>query len=246
MNIEKESWLGLAEKELEKVRTIFIDLKSYLRPQDWILVGGLPLRYYLSEQGKKWEYPFNDLDIISKHRSVLSSTVCEKFNVRHNHNAGNISLFYFQLSHKNYPGITIDIFGDPIPEGANFQEIFFFGRRVQIIIPEEMYLFKLRDIPLLANSKRGLPPKHITQLAILKELADHSIVKHLWNLRHTNTPELEPIYQYTSLEDAVAAVERSIEEKKDNIRKWTKSDPLKSCTECIHDPRFPLLRDSIG
>lgn len=176
--------LGLTTKESKMLKTILKDLLDYLQG-DWLVVGGLPLRYYLSQNGESWNCPFNDLDLISRNESVLSPGAIESFYIAHHHS--NPNHFYFQLIHHLFPKVRVDIFTDHV--GEESRQIYVFGIPVRIPIPEEMYLFKLRDILLLLDHSRGLPPKHIEEMRFLGEISNRKKVKAIWQRRHKNPPE---------------------------------------------------------
>lgn len=236
---ETENNFGLSKRETKIVKAILINLNKYLTPNEWILVGGIPIRYHAMQAGESYKYPFNDIDLIARKESVLSPQVRKKFIIRHHHS--NPNDFYFQLQHKDFPSITIDIFTDQV--GEKFITIDLWNTPVRILIPEEMYIFKLRDILLLLDHRRGLPPKHIEELRLLEKLVNFDKVSKLWEERHKNRPSVETAYGYPSLQALKQAVEDALKQKKSNIKPWVKSDPLVSCSECAKDPNFPLYRD---
>lgn len=236
---ETETKLGLTKSEAQIVNRILYDLCPHL-VQEWTLVGGLPLRFYAARVGKIWQEPFNDLDLISAAEQVLKSTVTRNFLIRHHHS--NPQGFYFQFTHKQFPQVTIDIFPDHL--GEETQIVSLFGLDMQIPIPEEMYLFTLRDILLLLDHPRGLPPKHIIKMRLLEELIDPRKVSLIWKRRHKNLPAQESkIYEYPVFKELKEAIESTLKKKVSNIKPWIKSDPLTPCGECVQNVSFPLLRD---
>lgn len=242
MHQEIETKLGLTEREAQTANRILLDLYPHL-VREWTLVGGLPLRFYAASSGRVWQEPFNDLDLISATEQVLKSTVTGNFIIRHHHS--NLQNFYFQLTHRQFPQVTIDIFPDHLDE--EIQKISLFGLNMRIPSPEEMYLFTLRDILLLLDHPRGLPPKHITKIRLLEELADLRKVSLVWERRHKNLPTQESkIYEYPSFNELKEAVEDALKEKTKNIKTWIKSDPLAPCAECISDLNFPLYREKVN
>lgn len=242
MHQEMETKLGLTERETQIVNRILLDLHPQL-VREWTLVGGLPLRFWAARAGKVWQEPFNDLDLISAAEQVLKSAVTGNFIVRHHHS--NPQGFYFQLAHKQFPQVTIDIFPDHLDEETQIASLF--GLDMQIPIPEEMYLFTLRDILLLLDRSRGLPPKHIIKMRLLEELVDSRKVSLIWERRHKNLPAQESkIYEYPSFGELKEAVEDALKKKVNNIKPWIKSDPLAPCVECVSDPSFPLYREQIN
>lgn len=234
-----ETKLGLTERETQIANRILLDLYPHLI-REWTLVGGLPLRFYAARVGRVWQEPFNDLDLISATEQVLRSTVTENFIIRHHHSS--LQDFYFQFTHKQFPQVTIDIFSDHLDEETQTASLF--GLDMRIPTSEEMYLFTLRDILLLLDHPRGLPPKHITKMRLLEELIDPRKVSLVWERRHKNLPAQESkIYEYLVFRELKEAVEGALKEKVNNIKPWIKSDPLVPCGECVQDVNFPLLRD---
>lgn len=234
--------LGLTTKESKMLKTILKDLFGYLQG-DWLVVGGLPFRHYSIQHGKSLKYPFNDLDLISRKKEVLSPKVLKSFYTAHYHSS--LNGFYFQLIHHSFPKVRVDIFTDHV--GEESRQIYVFGIPVRIPIPEEMYLFKLRDILLLLDHPRGLPPKHIEEMHFLGKISNRRKVKAIWQRRHKNPPEQDnQIYKFASLELLEKTVEKNLIKKKENIKKWVKSDPLVHCDECVQDINFPLLRNTPG
>lgn len=231
--------LGLTTKESKMIKTILKDLFGYLQG-DWLVVGGLPFRYYFIQHGKSWKYPFKDLDLILRKKEVLSPKVLKSFYTAHYHSSSNG--FYFQLIHHSFPKVRVDIFTDHV--GEENRQIYVLGIPVRIPIPEEMYLFKLRDILLLLDHPRGLPLKHIEQLRLLRNICNRRKTEAIWQRRHKNPPEQDnQIYKFASLELLEKAVEKNLEKKKENIKEWIRSNPLAPCAECVRDLNFPLYRE---
>lgn len=225
--------------EVEPIKTVMKDLVSYLQG-DWMVVGGLPYRYYLSQQGKHLDYPLKDLDLISKKESVLSPEAAKKFYISHHHSGSDD--FYFQLIHQLYQEVRVDIFTDH--QGEESRQAHILGIPVKIPIPEEMYLFKLRDILLLIDHPRGLPMRHIEEMHALKKMSGREKIRALWQKRHKNPPKQDDqIYKFPSLSTLEETVEESVEKKKENIREWERSNPLAPCGQCVRDFKFPLYRE---
>lgn len=240
MGAELEPDLRLTESETRAAQHILSRLNHYL-VKEWTVVGGLAIRYLFAKHRRAWNYPFNDLDIISPTESVLATSASEEFDILHHHRAPET--FYFQLTNNEFPWIRIDIFQDVV--GEETQTINFLGQEVRIPIPEEIYLFKLRDILLLLNHPRGLPPKHVEEFRFLETIVNLRKVRSLWEQRHLSPPRIDRrIYEFKSFDELTQEVERELEEKAENIKEWEKSDPLVACDECLKDSPFPLLRDS--
>lgn len=242
LSLMSETLMFIPETERQTSYQILTDLFPYLSG-NWVMVGGLPMCYYASLHHETYPYKFNDFDIAASDSAVLLPEVSRAFFIYHHHQQGSTK-FYFQLGHKQFPEIHIDIFC-PAPEQTN--EITVLDRSILIPTPEEMFLYKLRDIDLLLDSPRGLPPKHLEQLRILEKTYNNELATKLWNERHINQLDYLPIYsRFQSLQEAIETIKDKIKIKSGNIKDWTKSNPLTECRECVHYNNFQLYRDGFN
>jgi hypothetical protein len=222
---------GFTEADKNRVSVHLEKLLPYLSPDQFALVGGLAIRYHLSQRGIDYPVrPFNDLDIIAKDSSVVSPSVTNDFLVYHYHpQVGNS--FYIVLVD---PGskTKIDIFNyDPAPK--KLITVPFAGQNIQMVSPEDQLVKTVLDITRISDQLR-VDPKQFMDAQLLLQIADLNEAEKIWREKYFER------YQ-NSLADTMEQAQQTASAHPE----WLKKDPFRKpnpyvCTDCQSTADFPI------
>lgn len=221
---------GFSEDESKRVEKHLSKLLPHLTPNQFVIVGGLAIRYHLQQAGVAYPpRPFNDLDIIAENINVVHPDIVKDFLIYHFHQKDD--LFYFALVDEETK-TKVDIFGYEKPPDKVI-EIPFNNELVKVISIEDQLAETVYDIQRIAE-KAKVDPKQFLDAKLLSQIADMNRADELWKKRRNpEHPE--------SISDAI----KSAEAIKKEHPEWVKKSPFKkqnpyNCLECVKSEEFPL------
>lgn len=222
--------VGFNKEEPEKITGHLKRLFPYLKKDQFVIVGGLAIRYHLVNA--RLDIPirdFNDLDIITKSENVVSPEVTKDFLIYHHHS--DKKSWYFALVDP-ISKTKIDIFDNSFwPEKvvkANFE-----GREIAVQSIEDQLVKTVFDIQRISGQAK-VDPKQYFDTRLLMQIADMDRAKKLWRKK--------AFYKYPdNLLDSIEWAEGVAKEHPEWLQKspFKKPAPYK-CSDCISTVEFPL------
>lgn len=168
--------VGFSGKEKERIVTHLHRLLPYLKPDKFVIVGGLAIRYHLLSHGIDYPHrPFNDLDIIVKDRSVVSPSVASDFLVCHYHPQDNYLALVDPVSKTK-----VDVFSYcPAPQRTF--KVDFNGRKIDIVSVEDQLVKSVLDVQRI-SAEAKVDPKQFSDMRLLMQIADMEKTNKIWRL----------------------------------------------------------------
>lgn len=174
MKTKKDLVIGFSDDERKRTTANLERLLPHLKPDQFVIVGGLAIRYHLITHGISYpRRPFNDLDIIVKNKKVVSLAVAKDFLIYHYHPKD-----YFLALVDPKSKTKVDIFSYyPVPHRTIKAK---FGmREVDIVSIEDQLVKTVFDIQRISE-KAKVDPKQFLDTRLLMEIADMELVDRLW------------------------------------------------------------------
>ncbi len=231
MSKENDLIVGFSETDKARVSTHLEKLLPHLTPHQFALVGGIAIRYYLTQAGI--DYPmraFNDLDMIARSASVVSSSVVDDFLIYHYHPQTEDSFYIVLMDPQSRT--KIDIFNyDPAPEKLN--PAFLRGQQVDLVSIEDQLVKTALDIRRISEEAM-VDPKQFLDVALLMEIADLSEAETIWTNRYFSK-------FHSSLSDTIRQAQEIARKHPD----WLKEKPFRKqnpyvCKDCKSTYDFPI------
>lgn len=222
---------GFSKKEQARITTHLKKLFKYLQLNRTIVVGGLAIRYHMTQAGIEYpKRPFNDLDLVASSAGVVSSNVKNDFLIYHYHKTSKD--FFIALVDPESK-TKVDVFDNRMwPRkvvGVQFE-----GREMLVQSVEDQLVKTILDIQRISEAAK-VDPKQFSDARLLMKIA--------------KMDEAEEIWQWRGFEkypkSLVGAVERA-EKIKLEHPEWVKEKPFRrsklfKCPGCVEVPGFPIV-----
>ena len=221
-----------ASLDQPRIIDTFEHLLPYLTTEEFAVVGGLAIRYYVAEQGQSYpSRPFNDLDIIIKHQHTLDPQVTEHFKIAHFHKTAHE--YYFAIVDP-VTRIKVDIFQWPAVD-MRTTEVPLGTHQVPLQSIENQLAKTILDTTKVLDGG-VVDPKQFSDALLLQPAADPDKTSAIFTqLYGQRLPTLSTAT--VALEAAQATARQHPELVKE--KPFHKPKPYQ-CTECVDDPQYPL------
>lgn len=171
---DRELIIGFEDEDKQRVIDHLTRLLPYLKPDDFVLVGGLAIRHHLITHGINYpRRPFNDLDIIVRTADTVSPLVCDKFLVYHYHPDDNFLALVDPVSR-----VKTDVFSY-YPSPHDVVKILLCGQEVNIISAEDQLVKTVLDIQKVSSGIK-VDPKQFEDARFLMKIADIDKADSYW------------------------------------------------------------------
>lgn len=165
---------GFSKKDQKKIKLHLRKLLPYLKKNQFVIVGGLAIRYHALANGL--DYPkrgFNDLDIIVKNPSVVSKKVGKDFLIYHYHPKD-----FFLALVDPVTKTKVDVFSFyPVP-GETVQ-VNSGDEKINIVSVEDQMVKTVLDINRISSNAK-VDPKQFSDAKLLLKIADLKKSDELW------------------------------------------------------------------
>lgn len=230
MSPEHQLVSGFSESESERINKHLSKLLPHLTPNQFVIVGGLAIRYHLQQAGIAYPpRPFNDLDIIAESVDVVHPDITNDFLVSHFHQKDDF--FYFALVDEE-TRTKVDIFDYEKPPDKVIEVPFGEGF-VKIVSIEDQLAQTVYDIQRISEQAK-VDPKQFLDARLLSQIADMAKADEIWKKRRN------PEYP----ESITNAIKRA-EAIKQEHPEWVQKSPFRKpkpyhCPDCVKSEEFPL------
>lgn len=217
---EEELIIGFEDEDRQRVIGHLTRLLPYLKPDNFVIVGGLAIRHHLLAHGISYpKRPFNDLDIIAKTADTVSPSVCQQFLVYHYHPNDN----FLALADPVFR-VKTDVF-NYYPSPHDVVKILLCGQEVNIISVEDQLVKTVLDIQKVSSGIK-VDPKQFEDARLLMKIADIDKADSYW--RENNFPNCP-----SGLLDAFNVAEAIAEKHPEYLQEkpFRKSEPY-NCEHC--------------
>lgn len=228
---QKNLIVGFTETDKVRISTHLEKLLPYLSPHQFVLVGGIAIRYHLTQRGIDYPLrPFNDLDMIARNSSAVSPSVTNDFLVYHYHSKTRESFYIVLVDPQSKT--KIDIFNyDPAPK--KLITVPFKGQQVEIVSIEDQLVKTALDIRRISNEAK-VDPKQFKDVELLMKIADLNEAEEIWASKYF------PRFQ-GSLSETIEQAQQVAHEHPD----WLKEKPFRKpkpyvCHDCHSTVDFPI------
>lgn len=166
--------VGFSKSESERIITHFNKLLAYLSPDNFVVVGGLAIRYHLISRGLSYpQRPFNDLDIIVKSSSIFSPSVSKDFLIYHYHPDHDFLALVDPVSRTK-----VDIFRyDSAPKKV--VQVAFANKNINVVSAEDQLARTVSEIQRI-SSEAHVDPKQFLDTKLLFKIADLRKADRIW------------------------------------------------------------------
>lgn len=172
---------GFSGEEQRKILTHLERLLPYLKPDEFVIVGGLAIRYHLLSHGISYpQRQFNDIDIIVKDPSVVSPSVLDDFLIYHYHPDD-----YFLALVDPISRTKIDIFSY-YPEPLEAVTVPFGNKEVRVVSVEDQLVKTVLDIQRISEEAK-VDPKQFEDTRLLMQIADMEKADRIWKSHNFDT-----------------------------------------------------------
>lgn len=226
--MERDLLRDLSPDLKRDVETHLSRLLPHLKPGQFAVVGGLAIRFLLSEKGLSYNPDFNDIDMTVREMGVVLPSVGKDFLIYHHHLVGERE--YFALVDPTTK-MKVDIFPQAFPE--RYVQVNVGGQEIDIPTAEDQLVKTVYDVLRISDSDR-VDPKQFKETDLLMQIADLAQADEIWKSRgFPNCPD--------SLTEAVKRAKEIAHEHPEYLQEkpFRKPQPYQ-CSECIKDPNFPL------
>lgn len=229
MGKERDLVIGFFGEEKERIVTHLQRLLPYLKSGEYVIVGGLAIRYHLLSHGINYpQRPFNDLDIIVKNRDVVSSSVSKDFLIYHYHPKD-----YFLALADPISRTKVDVFSY-YPAPRQTIKVAFEDREVDLVSVEDQLVKTVLDIQRISEEAK-VDPKQFSDTRLLMQIADMETANKLWQ---TNKFEKWP----STITEAVERAEKIAQTHPE----WMQEKPFRKpkpyfCSSCQSTNGFEIV-----
>lgn len=229
MEMENRLVNGFSKDDEEKITRHLERLLPYINTEKAIIVGGLTIRYYITQAGLSYpNRPFNDIDMVVTDSSVVSPKVTSDFLVSHHHPPRNGNSFYLVLI--DSPTRTkIDMFTNPDAfEGT--QRIEFENHTLRMQSIEMQLVHTVLSLQRISENVK-VDPKQFQDARLLMKIVDLKKAEKIWKEKNMPFPFL----------DALQRAEKIAADHPEwiRIKPFHKEKPY-ICTGCVSTKEFPL------
>lgn len=222
---------GFSQTDAARVETHFKKLVPHLETNQFVIVGGLAIRYHLASKGINYPIrPFNDLDLITKSANVVHPSVTEDFLVYHYHPQKRDTFYIVLVDPESKT--KVDIFDYQFPP-QEIVKVPFSGQLVNLPSMEDQLVKVALDIQRISEVAR-VDPKMFTDMRLLTQIADMKKADELW--RKWNFKQ-----HPSTIQQAIDRVEKIKNEHPEWLQKspFRKPNPY-SCPDCVQTKDFPI------
>ena len=220
---------GFSGIESEKIRIHLNKLLPHLKPDDFVVVGGLAIRYHLISRGIPYpQRPFNDLDLIVKSPNVVFPSVSKDFLICHHHTDD----FYLALVDP-ISKTKVDIFSyDPAPK--RLERVSLDNRHINVVSVEDQLVKTVLDIQRI-SSEAHVDPKQFFDTKLLVQISDLQRANKVW--------QSHKFKEYPSdIEEAIGRAEKIAVDHPE----WVEEKPFRkpkpyACTSCCSTNDFEIV-----
>lgn len=220
--------IGFSGEEKERITTHLGKLFPHLKPNGFVIVGGLAIRYHLLSSNIPYpQRPFNDVDIIVKNPKVVSPSVSKDFFIYHYHPKD-----YFLALIDPISRTKVDIFSY-YPAPKETVRVLFEDKEVDIVSIEDQLVKTVLDIQRI-SPKAKVDLKQFSDTKLLMQITDMRKADKIWRF-HNST-------QYPkSITQAIEKAEKIVEEHPE----WLQEKPFRKqkpyvCPNCYGADGFDI------
>src|SRR5260221_6345376 len=222
---------GFSGSDSKMVDKFLQKLIPHLVESEYLIVGGLAIRYQLHKHGVS--YPigdFNDLDLKANSPHAVKPSVTKDFLIYHYHPLKNRSFFIVLVDPETK--IKIDVFDRTIKE-EGFEEIVFHGSKIKVVNIEDQLVKTVFDIQRISQENK-VDPKQFIDTRLLLKVADMEKANEIWRDREYR--------QYpTTIHEAIDRAEQIYKEHPE----WVVEKPFRHlepyvCPKCESVSGFPI------
>ncbi len=226
-----KSILGYSQEETARIIQFLRLLMPYFKDGSYQVVGGLAIRWHLSQSGIELPArPLNDIDIIINALSDVNPDITSNFMIAHLHVDNDSHADFYLVPVDSRTRLKADIFCNDFPASAPK-----IGRIGDLEVPfsglERQFVKIVEDIqkPLRGQA---VDPKQMSDAALLRPLVDWQVAEKLWLQRHPHDG---------SLEIAIAAAKQGVIDHPELSRSKPHRKPRPYvCQECVHTSEYPI------
>lgn len=231
MSKENDLVVGFTKTDKIRISTHLEKLLPYLSSHQFALVGGIAIRYHLTQRGIDYPIrPFNDLDMIARNAFVVSPSVTKDFLVYHYHPQIRDSFYIVLVDPQSKT--KIDIFNyDPAPE--KLIPVPFKGQQVEIVSIEDQLVKTALDIRRISNEAK-VDPKQFIDVELLMKIANLNEAEEIWKNKYFARFQ-------GSLSETIKQAQHIARERPD----WLREKPFRKpkpyvCQNCHGTDDFPI------
>ncbi len=222
---------GFSKRESKKIELHLKKLLPYLDSRNFVIVGGLAIRYYVAKAGLQYpSRPFNDLDIIAKDINILSPEVKKDFIISHYHPKKNTSFYIVLIDPISKTKIDIFDYNFP-PEETISVKFGSYLLKIQSI--EDQLVKTVFDLQRISPEKL-VDPKQFFDARLLMKIADMKKADIFWKKKKFKD------YPNPIVEAFQRAEKISQEQPKLLKEKPFRKQASYECPDCVSTPDFPI------
>lgn len=228
----KEFLMGFSKKDRRKIITHLKRLLSHLDLKRIVFVGGLVVRYHITQAGISYPLrPMNDLDILAEDIGVVSPEVKDEFLVYHHHPPNKKGNFYLVLVDPRSK-TKIDIFDYSLaPEEV--QEVPFEKYLLRVISAEDQLVKTIFDIQRISENAK-VDPKQFCDARLLLQIVDVSKADMFWKRK-----------KFQGLPNSLIDAFQRAEAIAKQHPEWLQEKPFRKikpyrCPECVSTQELPI------
>lgn len=222
---------GFNAIDLKRIENHLEKLLPYINTDNLAIVGGLAIRYFLTQGGIK--YPtrrFNDVDLMIKTVGEISPKIAENFLIYHYHPPKK-GYFFIALVDP-VSKIKVDFF-DWHPPLEDYIIVKFGKYKLKMRSAEDQLVKTVCDIQRISLEKK-VDPKQFLDAKLLMRIADLEFADILWKKRNFSSYPISIVAAY---------------EKANNIAlkhpEWVQEHPFKrpkpfNCPDCRSTKEFKI------
>ena len=172
---------GFGKSDAKRIKTHLIKLLPHIVINKMAIVGGLTIRYHLAKAGITYPVrPFNDLDLMVRDVSDVSSEVSKDFLVYHYHPPKEGTFYIVLLDPASKTKVDIFNWDPPLEE---FITVDFDGYKLKIRSVEDQLVKTVYDIQRISKGKK-VDPKQFEDTKLLLKIVDFKKAGKLWRKRN--------------------------------------------------------------
>lgn len=232
MEIEQSLISGFPPSNTHQVDRFFQTLIPHLKEGQYSVVGGLAIRYRLSQHGIKYpDRDFNDLDLKAKSPAAVLPSVTSDFMVYHYHPLKDRSFYIVLVDPENK--IKVDIFDSATIAEERTSQVPFHQWKVDVVEAEDQLVKTAFDLSGISGHP-GIDPKHFTDAKLLIQIVKMELANQIWKSRN-----------YIQFPATIDKAIRRAETIASKHPAWVVRKPYRRpspyiCPDCVQTKDFPI------
>ena len=223
--------VGFTQSEKERIEKHLLRLIPHLIKDEFILVGGIIIRYYLTK--KNIDYPprpFNDLDILIKYETSIKKSITKDFLIAHYHPKEGRAPYMALID----PITKVkDDFFDYEFAPNKINKIRFDKYLLNIQSVEDQLIKTVFDTQRISE-KSKVDPNQFSDTKLLMQISNISLASQYWDKK------CRLKYNF-SLKDAINRAELITRDHPEWLREHPFDQPKPyTCKECKDNKNFPI------